>query len=198
MKTAARPRVALVLALTMLPPAAQAHVGVQTVELLAGALHPWINLESGLPLAGLSLWLAQAATLDDTRPFVITGLCISLGAALGWFVRVPAPPWLITCATLGIGLCLTLRIKLRLLPWLTALALAASLAGYCAGVDAAPDIRTPLIFFLGVLAGGLVVPLTVAVALGGRGIRAIDIGIRILGSWLAAASLMLLALGMRR
>jgi hydrogenase/urease accessory protein HupE len=187
----------LVLATALLSPAAQAHVGVQTVELLAGALHPWINLESALALVALSLWLAQGTTSTDIKPFVTNGLCLAAGIAVGLFLRMPAPPWLIYCVALAAGVRVSLRVKPRPLPWLIAVGWTALLAGYYAGVDAAPDIKTPLVFLLGALAGSFVVPLSIAVVLGARRSRAVQTAIRILGSWIAAISLMMLALRFR-
>jgi hydrogenase/urease accessory protein HupE len=197
MKHAARLGTVLILVTTLLPTIAQAHVGVQTVDLLAGALHPWINLDSALLLIGLSLWLVQPATSTDIKPFVINGLALAAGVASGLFLRIPAPLWLIYCVALAAGLCVSLHVKQRSLPWLIALGWAALLAGYYAGVDAAADVKTPLVFLLGSLAGGFVVPLSIAVILGERRSGAVQIGMRILGSWIAAISLMLLALRLR-
>ncbi len=198
MKLPVRRRIFLALTAALLPAAAQAHVGVQIVALIAGALHPWINLDSALLLTGLSLWLAQTATSTDNKYFVIVGLALTTGVAGGLFVQLAAPLWLIYGVALGAGLCVSFNFKPRPIPWpipwLIALGAAALLAGYYAGADAAADVAAPTMFLLGVLASGLVVPLSIAVLLGERRSRIMQIGIRILGSWLSAISLMLLAL----
>jgi hydrogenase/urease accessory protein HupE len=186
--------IALGIFVALAPSAAEAHVGVQTVELLAGALHPWINLESGLTLCALTLWMTQDARSTDTGRFISNGLCVSAGVAIGWFLRIPAPAWLIYLVALGGGACVSLHFQPRRLPWLITLGSMALLAGYYAGVDAAPDIKIPLLFTAGALAGGLVIPLGVAALIAERRSHSLQIGMRILGSWIAAISLMLLAL----
>ena len=187
----------LALTTAILPTVAQAHVGVQAVELVAGALHPWINIESALVLAGLLLWLAQNATSTDNKPFVVHGLALAMGVAGGLFLRIPTPPWLIYSIALGSGLCVSCRLMPRPIPGLIAVGSAALLAGYYAGADAASDVKAPLVFLLGAMAGGFAIPLSIAVLLGERRSRTVQIGIRVLGSWLSAVSLMLFVLRLR-
>ena len=138
--------------------------------------------------------MTQGARSTDVAPFISNGVCVSAGVAVGCWLRIPAPPWLIYLAALVAGGCVGLHFVPRPLPRLTALGSMAFLAGYFAGVDAAPDIKTPLFFTAGALAGGLVVPLGFGALVAGRNSRPLQIGLRILGSWIAAISLMLLAL----
>jgi urease accessory protein len=180
-----------------MPAIAQAHVSVQTVELLAGTLHPWINPDSALVLVGLSLWLAQNAHASEIRPFVVLGFALTMGVASGLFLHVGASPWFVSVIALAMGLCVGLQWKPPpgvLLPGVACMAMA---AGYYAGADAAPDIQSPTAFLAGALAGGLIFPLTLSALLPERRPRILQIGIRILGSWLAAIGLMLFALRLR-
>jgi hydrogenase/urease accessory protein HupE len=194
MKHAALRMAALGLFVALTPAAAEAHVGVQTVELLSGALHPWLNLESGLTLCAVTLWMTQGARLTDLEPFICTGVCVSAGVGAGWWLEIPAPLWLIHLVALVAGGCASLDVVPRSLFRLAAPGSMALLAGYYAGVDAAPDIRTPMLFMGGALAGGLVIPLGFGALLAGRNSPWIRIGLRILGSWIVAICLMLLAL----
>ncbi len=181
----------------MLPAVSQAHVSVQSVELLAGALHPWINPDSALVLVGLSLWLAQNAVATELRPFVVLAFALTAGVASGLRLDVFAPAWPVYLAALAVGLCVGLQwrpMPAFLLPGVGGLTL---VAGYYAGADATPDIKTPFAFLAGALAGGLVFPLTLMVLLPSRRPRVVQIGIRVLGSWLAAIGLMLFALRFR-
>jgi len=77
-----------------------------------------------------------------------------------------------------------------------AISAAALCAGFVAGADAAVDVRTPSNFVTGALAGGLVVPLTVASLLTGRATAAAHIGPRVVGSWIAAIGLVMRTLGL--
>jgi hydrogenase/urease accessory protein HupE len=70
-------------------------------------------------------------------------------------------------------------------------------AGYSAGVDAAADIRSPVFFVLGALVGSLVILLGFAALFVECDTPAVRVGLRILGSWIAAISLMLFALKLR-
>lgn len=181
----------------LVPSAAVAHVGVQTIELLAGALHPWMNLESGLTLAALALWMAQGARSTDVAPFLGIALCVAAGVAIGDSLASPAPPWLIHLVALAAGSCVSLGFAPRSRFKVVACGAMALAAGYVAGVDAAADVRSPWFFAAGVFAGGLVVPLAVAALIVEREAGWIRIAVRILGSWIAAVSLMLLALKLR-
>jgi hydrogenase/urease accessory protein HupE len=178
----------------ILPAAAQAHVAVETIELLAGALHPWINLDSALILVGLSLWLTQSATATEIRPFVVLGLALAAGVASGLVLRVNAPLWLISLMALAVGLCVGLQLKPILAIRTSSAGSLAAAAGYYAGIDAAPDVMSPLAFTAGALAGAFVLPLALMIVVGERRSRALQTGIRIIGSWLAAIGLMLFAL----
>jgi hydrogenase/urease accessory protein HupE len=179
------------------PSAALAHVGVQTTDLVAGAIRPWINLESGLTLGGVTLWMTQDAPARDIEPFIGSGVCLSAGVLAGCWLKHPAPPWLIYLPALTVGSCVSLNVAPVNLVRLAGVGVVALLAGYVAGVDTAQDVKAPLFFAAGGLAGGLIIPLGFAALFADRGFRSLRIGMRILGSWIAAVSLMLLALRRR-
>lgn len=181
----------------MLPAVSQAHVSVQSAELLAGALHPWITPDSALVLVGLALWLAQNSAATELSPFVALALGLAAGVASGLFLPFVAPAWLVFFLALAAGLCVGTEVRPVAAIMLPTVGGVALMAGHYAGADAAADIKYPLAFLAGALAGGLVFPLTLVVLLPGRRPRVVQIGIRVLGSWLAAIALMLLALRLR-
>lgn len=184
--------------LLLLPGTAGAHVSVQTVELLAGGLHPWINLDSALVLAGLALWLSQSATSTELRPYLVMGVAVAAGMGGGLLSGATPPPALVSGIALLVGLAVALRLQPALFARMFTTGCLAAVAGYYAGIDAAPDVRSPLAFSAGALAGGMVVSLSAGILLGERQSRVIRTGVRIIGSWLAAVALMLCALRLRR
>jgi hydrogenase/urease accessory protein HupE len=188
---------ALGLVLAIAAPAAEAHVGVQTVALLAGAMHPWINLDSGLTLCALTLWMTQGARLTDVEPFLVSGACLAAGVAVGSWLAIPSPTALPYLLALAAGGCVSLDLAPRPPLRFVAVGLFALLAGYFAGADAAADVTAPELFACGALAGGLVIPLGVAALLAGRPSRWLRVALRIVGSWIAAIGLMVLALRLR-
>lgn len=179
--------------IALAPPVAEAHVAVQTLALLAGALHPWMNVESGLTLVGLTLWAVQGARRTELTPFVTFATCVAAGVALGLWINAPAPSLVAYLLALAAGLLTSLNWRVPPLIKLLMLGSMESLAGYLAGVDAAPDVLTPVYFAAGTFSGSLVVPLSVASLLAGRDWALVGIGLRVLGSWIGAISLMLLA-----
>jgi hypothetical protein len=109
---------------------------------------------------------------------VSTGIIATQLRRLG----VAAPPWLINLSTLLAGGCAALEFAPRPRVKVAMLGSMVLLAEYFAGVDASPDIKTPLFFAAGALAGGLIIPLSFAAVVAGRGSRWLHIGLRIVGS----------------
>jgi hydrogenase/urease accessory protein HupE len=197
MRSPAVSAIVIAIFLALAPSVSTAHVGVQTVELLAGALHPWINLESGLVLCALTLWMTQCARSTDIAPFVVTSACVAAGVAIGWWLRVPEPSWLIYLVAFVAGGCVSCHFVLSPFGRLAIVGSMALLASYSAGVDAASDIKNPVFFIVGALVGSLVIFLSFAALIVEHDSRAVRVGFRILGSWVAAVSLMLFALKFR-
>jgi hypothetical protein len=197
MRSPALSAIVLSIFLALAPFVSSAHVAVQTVELLAGALHPWINLESGLVLCALTLWMMQCARSTDIAPFVVTSGCVAGGVAIGWWLRVQEPSWLIYLVAFAAGGFVSCNLMLSPLARLATVGSMALLASYSAGVDAASDIKNPAFFIAGALVGSLVTFLSFAALFVEHDSRAVRVGIRILGSWVAAVSLMLFALKVR-
>lgn len=171
-----------------MPVTVLAHVGVASVELWAGAVHPWLNLESGLALAAGTLWLTQRARASDVQPFVVSAVALALGVAWGCGGVAPLPSAMGLLIALAVGAAVMLDVVPSLRVRGVVVGLGALVVGAIAGADAAVDVRTPVLFVAGALSGGLVFPLFVAVLLAGRRVRAVGWGLRFAGAGLAVAS----------
>ncbi len=183
--------------LLMVPATASAHVAMQTVALLSGAVQPWAMSDSAALLGASALWLAQAASSTDTRFYLLTSAALAAGAGAGLARPSTVPPsWLYVLA-LGISLAVCTRRRPHDTAWRLILCAAAAIAGYRAAADAAGGVANPLIFVGGVFAGGLVALLAVGVALARQSNKIIAVGTRIIASWVAALSAMMVALSLR-
>ncbi len=173
---------------------AHAHVGTQAVAVVAGALHPWLTPACALILAALVLWQCQIAASTDLAPFGWFAASLAAGVALGLLTPVNPTPSLADLLAVSLALCVTLAWRPPRALWYSTHVAAAMFAGIVAGADAAGEVESPTLFVAGVFAGGLVVPLTVALALVERSSPVAKIGMRVAGSWLAAIALIAMAL----
>jgi hydrogenase/urease accessory protein HupE len=192
-------RYALILSLSgvLLPAIAQAHVDAKSFQLIAGIVHPWINLDSGFTLVALVLWLCQAVKATDLIPFILIAAGLVTGDGVGIFLGTSTEPLPIEIVTLALALCVTLSYLPTRRVWIAVLTFAAFLSGCYAGCDAARDITSPTLFLVGVLSGGLIFPLSAGVLMAERTSVMLRVSVRILGSWIVAIDLMLLALRLR-
>ena len=192
-------RYTLILSLSgvLLPGIAQAHVDAKSFQLIAGIVHPWINLDSGFSLAALVLWLCQAVKATDLVPFIMIAAGLVIGDAAGIFHGSSTEPLPIEIVTLVLALSVTLHYLPARRVWIAALTFAACLSGWYAGCDAARDITSPTLFLIGVLSGGLIIPLSAGALMAERTSAMLRVSMRVLGSWIAAIDLMLLALRLR-
>ncbi|MBS0393844.1 MAG: hypothetical protein JSR54_04415 [Proteobacteria bacterium] len=185
-------------AVLLVPATAAAHVAVQTVALLSGAVQPWAIGDSAALLGASALWLAQGASATAIRLYVVTGAALALGAGAGLAAPSALPaPWLYLPA-LAIALAVCTRRRPPDATWLLVLGATSVLAGYRAGADAVGGVAAPLAFTGGVFLGGLAMPLAVGVLLGQQSNPIVAIATRIIASWLAALSAMMLAFNLHR
>jgi hydrogenase/urease accessory protein HupE len=192
-------RYALILSLSavLLPAIAQAHVDAKSFQLIAGIVHPWINLDSGFTLVALVLWLCQAVKATDLIPFILIAAGLVTGDGVGILLGTSTEPLPIQIVTLALALCVTLSYLPTRRTWIAVLTFAAFLSGCYAGCDAARDITSPTLFLVGVLSGGLIFPLSAGVLMAERTSVMLRVSVRILGSWIVAIDLMVLALRLR-
>jgi hypothetical protein len=173
---------------------AEAHVGTQFVPLLAGALHPWLTPACAMVLIALVLWLCQHVQSTDLAPFGMLSACLTAGVGVGLSAPVSLPPWGTGLLALTLASCVSVAVRPRRPLWLGIVSASALLAGVVAGADAARDVSSPILFLAGIMAGSLVVPLTVALVLVDRPWSFVKVAVRIGGSWVAAIALIGMAL----
>lgn len=177
---------------------AQAHGSAQGVNsFYGGLLHPLQSGAQVLVLLGLGIWLGQRPPLRLKLPMLVfcTGcaLALLLTSGIAGPPPVPSPAWL-----MGLSMCFGVLIASRAAApgWLSAaLAAGAALAvGLDAGVDGLPPPTTLALILLGSWISSSALLANVAYYVSACPRREwVEIGIRIVGSWLAAASILMLA-----
>ena len=186
-----------VLILLLLPMQAEAHsLGQQVGDFYWGFLHPMTALESAIPIMALGLFAGQqgASIARIILPAFTLGLLI--GAAIG--IMLPAPDfvlWVNLASFILIGLLLALE---KNWPAGVAIALAAAIGCFQAWIQTMEITSQTAqgLFILGLLLGGyFCISVLAASALSWckhGGWRALSL--RVIGSWVAAIGLMVIAL----
>jgi urease accessory protein len=185
---------ALLLAIAW-PAQALAHsFGARFGDFYGGLLHPTTALDLAPALVALGLLAGQNGKRAARRMLLVLPAAFITGTALGG--SVPAPPYVATlnaASFLVLGLLLALD---RVLPPALLLGLGGVL-GLSTGLANGSGMvggSDPLLFLLGSALAGLgaiLLPSAVVVTLEAQWQR---IGVRIVGSWLAAVGAMILAL----
>jgi hydrogenase/urease accessory protein HupE len=167
-------------------------------DFTAGLLHPFFVLSHMLVLVGLGLLLAQqplSHTKAAVPAFTATLLAGFLTASLQFHL-----PFSMRGVLLGVALSAGLLVALaRPLPRFVPAALAA-VAGFAIGIDSVPESGSLWTMLLALTGTGLSVCLVLVnvVAVGSYARRPWQaIGLRVLGSWIGACSLMVSALALR-
>ena len=188
-----------VVATVVAPTAVSAHMMFNSDEFYGGAAHPWINLESSLLLITACLWLVQWNRLGDPRPLIAFSTALISGTAVGALLHLPLPPPVLGYSLVMLaGLLVAGKLKIRRNASVSIVFVLCFYAGMTAGADAAVDVKSPLLFLSGVSIGAVLVPLIIAGMLVDRKSSLVIVGIRIVGSWVAAIGLMLLAFSLRK
>lgn len=184
-----------------LPDLPLAHAVVQGMdELFAGALHPLLTPAHLLVLTGLGLLLGQGERGRLMRAVGIFSLAAAAGLAAACNrdgAGVP-PPTLI-----GLGLAIGALVSLAL-PWPEWVRWsAAAAAGLALGWDSAPDAGTGGLALVK-MALGAWLSLTLAVLNVAHysarlpAYRWVQTGVRVVGSWIVAIGILMLAFALRR
>lgn len=190
-----------VLVLAALTANADAHMMVKGMdEMVNGALHPLLTPVHAMILLGLGLLLAQRIPLDMKTPLrsLTPASAIALGlTATGWFPAELYPPALIGLA-LVIGTLVALDLKLPR----AVIVPVCVLAGTGVGLDSGLETGTGLAIakalagtFLSLNAVTLYIALSAA---NGKDKEWARIAMRIVGSWIVAISLMVLAFALKK
>jgi hydrogenase/urease accessory protein HupE len=189
----------IALALIAAPLPAVAHVAIEGADdFTAGLLHPFFVLAHLLAVIGLGLLLAQQG-LSHTKAavpaFTATLIAGFLWAGFGMASPVP-PSGMLLATALVIGLLVAVaRPVPRLIP-----AILAAIAGFAIGIDSVPESGAPWKTLLALTGTGLSVCLLMinVLAIASYARRPWQaIGLRVLGSWIGACSLMVSALALR-
>lgn len=181
--------------LLMMPGLAFAHVPIKTLNgFYNGLLHPVFVPSQVLLLIASGLFFGQQGVRENLPAVAVFFAATVTGLVAAWF-------------STGIDLELIILSMAAIIGLLTAASPAAGvygcsiiavLAGFIVGLDSAQEYLTGRIKFLSLFGSGvgiyllLLYPMGVANYFRGRAWQ--KIGIRIIGSWLAASSLMVLAL----
>jgi urease accessory protein len=182
---------------TMIPGAAgalaPAHVPIGGAGLYAGLLHPLVVPEHVLALIGLGLLIGQQ---DQGRNALSAVFAAGLVAGLAAIALAAGPSHandlLIACAA-GTGLLVALA---RSIPAVVSWPLAAAV-GTAIGLDSPPevvDLRTAAAMLIGTLFGAIIVVAVIVELVAWLRRDWQRIGVRIAGSWTAAAGILVLAL----
>ena len=178
----------------LLPGSAWAHAPLAGVgDFYAGLLHPLTDLPAILPLLALGLLTGQAGRVQGLIA-ILTGIAAALGGGavavqLGWW---PAAPTILALSTLAAALLVAADIRL---PQAGLLA-ATGMLGATLGVMQASTLPTAG-FAAGVAVGISLAALYLQAAVARITPAWARIGVRVLGSWLAAIQLMVLGLELR-
>ncbi len=170
-------------------------------EYASGFLHPLTTPPHGLVLLALGLWLGQQPPLRIKEPAAV----FAAGAAAGlWWTAVAhpgavPPPWLLVAVGLCIGAGVAVGAPIYFWVKLGFCGVAALLLGLDSGVDAGTPgtsaakilAATWVSLVLCMVNAAFYVSLLPAV-------RPVQVGVRIVGSWIVAIAFLLLAFALRR
>jgi urease accessory protein len=188
----------LLLAIASAHPAAAHTLDNRFGDFYGGVLHPLTALEHALPILALGLLAGQQGERAARWLVLVFPLALLIGAVLS--VLTPALPWprfLNAASFVVLGLLVAAGRRLPL-PLLIALGAVFGLShGYENGRAMGPDTAMHL-FIPGIaVAGGLVTALVSAVTLDLASRTWARVGVRVVGSWIAAIGIMTIGLAWR-
>lgn len=164
-----------------------------------GALHPLMSPAHLLVLVGLALHLAQQVPLRLKSPLLtfapVSAVCLAL--TLDGRFGVVYQPLLVGLA-LGLGILVGLEIRLSRLANVFVCGLVAACIGLDSGVEELPLAATVKMLLGTWLVINALVAYVAMVASNGADSKWARTGIRIVGSWIIAISLMVLAFTLRK
>ncbi|WP_394788739.1 HupE/UreJ family protein [Rhodoferax sp.] len=189
-------RAPLAVAWLALPGLAQAHSAAPGANAFySGLLHPLQNWPQILLLLALGIMLGQRPPLRLSAPMLAFTLCCGLALLLTTLLATsPALPQLLMGLALGLGVLIAAQLRLPLWSRCLLLALAGAAIGLDSGVDGAPSSSFLALALLGSWISTSVLVANIAYYVSLCPPRKwVQIGIRIAGSWIAAASVLVLA-----
>jgi len=175
-----------------------AHGTVAMGELYAGLLQPVLHFESLLPILALALWAAQLGTpLLWQLPLAFAGAALAAAVVALLGVAAPGAAYVQSAAMLGFGGLVAARARLPAVPAL-GLAIVAGLAQGHVGAFGEPAAAArPVLYVLGFALGlGLLLFHVENLAVRARAFW-LQIGMRVVGSWIAAVGVLISVLALR-
>jgi urease accessory protein len=167
-------------------------------DFYGGVLHPLTALEHALPILALGLLAGQQGERAARWLVLVFSLALLIGAVLAVLMpALPSMPFLNAASFIVLGLLVAAGRRLPL-PLLITLGAAFGLShGYENGRAMGPDTSMHL-FILGVaVAGGLVTALVSAATIDLVARTWARVGVRVVGSWIAAIGIMTIGLALR-
>ncbi|WP_367849375.1 HupE/UreJ family protein [Rhodoferax sp. WC2427] len=183
-----------------LPGLAHAHSAVAGMNsFYAGLLHPLLTLPHMLVLLGLGIWLGQHPPLRLKAPML--AFATGCAAALLLTTRIAMPPssqTVVVAVALGCGMLVAASARLPTGLRAAVAAVAAIAVALDSGVDAGPSALAAPLTLLGtwISTTALVANIAYYTALCPKR-QWLQIALRIAGSWMAAASLLVLAFALK-
>ncbi|MBC7681575.1 MAG: HupE/UreJ family protein [Ferruginibacter sp.] len=187
-----------------LPGLSHAHSSVAGMNsFYAGLLHPLLTLPHMLVLAGLGIWLGQHPPLRLKTPLL--AFAAGCAAALLLTTRIAIPPssqnvvmTVVMAVALGCGILVAASARLPVGLRATVAAVAAIAVALDSGVDSAPTVLATSFTLLGTWISTTVLLANVAYYTSLCPPRQwVQIALRIAGSWMAAASVLVLAFALK-
>ena len=191
-------RVYLLTLLLGLPSTALAHTPIKGINnFYNGALHPVLVPAHLLLLIALGLLLGQQGLKDKQGAYLAFLLATILGLVGAWFSPQLQPEVIILACSAIIGLLIALSPQLVLI-WCSIIG---ATAGFLLGIDSAQESLSGQAKFVTLFGSGVGIyffslyPIALADFLRKKHWK--QILLRVLGSWVAASSLLVLALSLR-
>ena len=186
-------RLAVILVLLLAPDAAGAHPAFAGADGFAGGLlHPFFVLAHALAILASGLMIAQQTRHWRLRLAFVVGLVAGFGAIANAYVPTLADVGLLVLALVA-GVIVALA---RPMPPMLSGLLAAAVGGVIA-LDSPPEamtVRTAIETQLGTFCGATIFLYVASKAASRLKLNWQRIGVRILGSWIAASAVLALAL----
>jgi len=181
--------------MALMPIQAQAHLsGVQIDDFWLGALHPLITLVDALAILALGMLAGQSGEVAGLRVAATFAAMMGAGATASLYnIEGPWVGWITTGSLLVLGGLVALSMQL---PLLLLLALA-MISGFAHGMSIGLEIEDPIKpwqFIPGVAVAGFFGTFYAMFMVVKLKPWWTKIGVRVIGSWIAAVGLLLVAL----
>jgi len=180
------------------PHPAQAHGTVAAGDFYAGMLHPIIHVEQVLALLGMGLWCGQVKPDRALRTGALFTAAIGIGALCALRgVTLPGIDVCVSASLIVLGAAVAAQVSMVDFYTVPLAALFGAAHGFSLAGGLPTQLRAPLGYTTGIVLTTVLVLFYAARFAQRFQAFAIQVGVRIVGSWIAATGLILLALRLR-